>query len=151
VQRQQALDDDELARLDQFGPDEPPRAVAVDGLENGLAHRKELKVLRHDLDVVTVWVQRGEWEPLALLPVVLVIVVHTNRRAALGPQRLDEPGRDGGLARRAVAGDGEHDRAFRRGLGRTCPLHPDQLVWHLIPVLVRGGQRQAPPRRTWAW
>jgi transitional endoplasmic reticulum ATPase len=51
-QRQQAFDDDELARLDQHGPGEPPGVMVVDGLEDRLAHGKQLQVLFHDLDVV---------------------------------------------------------------------------------------------------
>ena len=137
VQRQQPFDDDELTRLHQHRPGELTRVVVVDGFEDRLAPGEQLQVLLHDLYVVAVGVQRGERQFPAFGPVVPVVVIDADRRAAIGPERLDQAARDRGLPGRAVAGDGEHNRPRGGMLGVLSLLHPEQLVRHVITHLVR--------------
>jgi hypothetical protein len=150
VQRQQPLDDDELRRLDQHRPSQLPGVVVVDRLEHRLAHREQLQVLFHDLQVVAVRMQGGERLVAALGPVVPVIVVDADRGAAIRPERLDQAARDRGFPGRAVPGDGEHDRTGGVPRGLPGPLHPEQLVRHAITGLSRWGCASLhgkPPRR----
>ncbi len=137
VQRQEPLDDDELTRLDQHRAGELPGVMVVDGLEDRLAPGEQLQMLLHDLYVIAVGVQRGERQRAAFGPVVLVVVIDADCRAAIGPERLDQAARDRRLPGRAVAGDGEHDRSRRGMLGVLSLLHPEQLVRHVITRLVR--------------
>jgi len=109
VQRQQALDDHELARLDQDRADQLPGRVVVDRLEDGPPQREQLEVLLHHVDVVAVRVEHGERHVTPLGPVVAVVVVHAQGGGPVRAQRGgDAPGQRG-LARGAVPGDGEHD------------------------------------------
>jgi len=141
VQRQESLDDDELTRLDQHRAGELPGVVVVDGLEDRLDPGEQLQVLLHDLYVVAVGVQRGERQRAAFGPVVLVVVIDADRRAAIGPERLDQAARNRRLPGGAVAGDGEHHRSRLGMLGVLSLLHPEQLVRHVITRLVRHRSR----------
>jgi hypothetical protein len=141
VQRQESLDDDELTRLDQHRAGELPDVVIVDRLEDRLAPGEQLQVLLHDLYVVAVGMQRGERQLAAFGPVVLVVVIDADRRAAIGPERLDQAARDRRLPGRAVTGDGEHHRSRLGMLGVLSLLHPEQLVRHVITRLVRHRSR----------
>ncbi len=109
VERQQPLDDHELPGLDQLGPVEGAVGVAVDGLQDGLAHGKKLEVLLHDLHVVAVRVQRRERDVLPLDPVVAVVVVDADGGHPVGAKGLGQALGEGRLPRCAVAGDGQHD------------------------------------------
>ena len=130
-QGQQALDDHELARLHQHRAPEGAVLVVVDGLEDGVAEGEQLEVLLHDVDVVAVGVERRERLGLALDPVVLVVVVDADRRDPVGAEGVDQALGDGGLAGRAVAGDGEHDGpAGTVAVVAPGPLDVDLLVGH---------------------
>src|SRR6185437_4209690 len=130
VQRQQPLHDDEVPWFHVLRPGQPAGVVVIDGLEYRVAGGQELQVLLHDVDVVAAGVQRGERQAGALLPVVAVVVVDADGGAAVGAERADQAGGDRRLARRAVAGDREHDRAAARG---ARPVHAHELVRHPAP------------------
>ena len=109
VKGQEPFHDHVARRREQHWAVERAVVVVVDGLENRLAHRQQLQVLLHDPHVVARGVEGGEGQPLALDAVVAVVVVDAHG-AHPGAERGDEPAGQGGLARRAVAGDRQHDR-----------------------------------------
>src|SRR6516165_6054627 len=130
VQRQQSLDDHEPPRFDVLGPGQLAGLVVVDGLEDRVPGGEQLQLLLHDVDVIAVGVQRREPEVLALLTVITVVVIHANGRALLLTEGADQAGRNGRLAGRTVADDGEHDRPVIRGVRSTRPVHAHELVRH---------------------
>ena len=144
VQRQQPLDDDEPPRLDVFRPGELAGVMVIDGFEDRVACGKQLQLLLHDVDVVAVRVQGRKRKPLALRPVIAVVVVHAHGRALVLAQGPDEARGDRRLARGAVAGDREHDRAVssrRRGAG---PVHAEELVRHAVTLRIWSSRTNPP-------
>src|SRR5258708_27933082 len=101
----------------------------IDGLEHGPAERQQLEVLLHDADVVTSRVEHGERDIAALRPVVAVIVIDADGGGAVPAESGGDPAGERGLARGAVAGDGQHHRP-PGWLARFAALQPDQLVGH---------------------
>ncbi len=75
VQRQQAMDDDEVVRFNEFRANAPARGVVVDRLEDRLAGGQQLQVLFEDVDVVAVGVERCERLVPPFRAVETVIVV----------------------------------------------------------------------------
>ncbi|MFY9922740.1 MAG: hypothetical protein WAL26_30765, partial [Mycobacterium sp.] len=120
VQRQQAVDDDEVVGLDEFWPDKPAGAVIVDRLENGLAGSQQLQMLLENLDVVAVRMLRRKRFVPAFFSVEPVIVVGGQRHTPVRPERIDQASGNGRFTRRAVAGDRQHYRSSTAFAGRTA-------------------------------
>src|SRR5260221_12416178 len=86
-------------------------------------------MLLHDADVVAFRVEHGERDITALRPVVAVIVIDADGGGAVPAESGGDPAGERGLARGAVAGDGQHHRP-PGWLARFAALQPDQLVGH---------------------
>ena len=105
--------------------------MVVDRLEHRLPGGQQLQVLLHDLHVITVRVQCREWQPLAFLAIIAMVIIHTQGRDSIGAQRVHQPLGQRGLSGSAVAGDREHHRPRCAG---ASPLHSQQFVGHDIPL-----------------
>ena len=122
VVAEQPLDDRELLRVDADERPEGAVLVLVDRLQDrlGAAHVRE--VLRHDVHVVALGIERRDVPLGPLAAVVAVVVVDADVRDVLLAEHADEPAREGRLAGRRVADDAEDDRASHAArLSYTAP------------------------------
>ena len=111
---EQTLDDREAVRLDVDRRPERAVGVPVDGLQDRLAVAQMAQVLRHDVEVVAVRVQRRDAELGSLLAVVAVVVVGAGVGHRMLAERAHETPGHRGLPRRRVADDAENDRSRHR-------------------------------------
>ena len=114
VVAEQALDDREAAGPDVDGRREGAVRVPVDRLQDGLAVAQMAQVLRHDVEVVGVGVQRRDAELGSLPAVVAVVVVGAGVGHGVLAQHAHEAPGHRGLAGRRVADDAEDDRTRHR-------------------------------------
>ena len=111
---EQTLDDGEAVRLDVDRRAERAVRVPVDGLEDRLAVAQVAQVLRQDVEVVAVGMQRRDAELGALLAVVAVVVVDAGVGHRVFAEGAHETSGHRGLAGRRVADDAENDRSRHR-------------------------------------
>jgi hypothetical protein len=108
---EQTFDDDNVARLDQLGRVERPMFVTVHGLENRIAVHEVVEVLLHDVDVVAIWMQRGDVALLALFAVVTMVVVGAQGRHTIGTEDFHDAVRQRCFSRGRITNDAEQDRS----------------------------------------
>ena len=119
---EQALDDREAVGLDVDGRREGAVRVPVDRLQDRLAVAQMAQVLRHDVEVVAVGMQRRDAELGSLPAVVAVVVVGAGVGDRVLAQDAHEAPGHRGLARRRVADDAEDDRPRHRQRPRKMLL-----------------------------
>ena len=83
-------------------------------------------MLLHYLYIVAFGVQGREWDLLAFLAVVAMVVIDANRRAAIPPQGLDESFGERCLTSGTVAG--VHVGCFPDLYGALAGNMPDQVI-----------------------
>ncbi len=130
----QPLGDHEPPGREVLGRGERAVDVRVVRLHDRLALAQVAEVLREDVEVVAVRMQRRDVPLGPLLAVVPVIVVGAEVGHLVVAEHADEAAGDRRLPRPGVADDAEHDRArhqLRLPGGRETSLESRTFIWRL--------------------
>jgi hypothetical protein len=139
----QALDDEDLGRLDGLGRVQQAGDVVVDGLLDGLALLERLHLLVHEIEVVGAGVQRRHGLLLAPVPVQGVVVVQADDSGGVADQRVGvgvaAPGRRRGAP--------EHGRQPAHERGLAAPGISRQPDHHSLALGALAHHHRAPGLR----
>ena len=110
VEAEQPLDQEVARRAQVVRRAQRPRAMVVDRLQHRLPAAQVRQVLREDVEVVGVGMQRSDAEVATLLAVMAVVVVSAQECDVAVPEHAHEAAREGRLAGSGVTDHTEHDR-----------------------------------------